>query len=405
VLYGGADGDGLAGNAGNDQIFGGDGADSLSGDEGDDLLSGAADDDLMLGGAGTDTLYGGAGNDQMDGGAGNDVLDGGAGGDTLYGGAGNDTYVVDNADDRAFENAGDGDLGGIDRVNASITYTLGDYIENLALQGKAAIDGTGNELNNWMFGNTAVNVLSGAGGDDLIYGGAGNDTIFGGDGADTLAGDAGNDSLSGGWGDDTYVVDSLKDVVSEGFGQGTDRVNASISYTLAENVEKLWLLGTDNINGSGNGLNNALHGNDGNNVLSALLGDDTLYGGGGNDTLDGGAGNDILTGGMGADNFVFATNGGVDHITDFKTGVDHIQIAASLVSLLGGAGALTRDAFWASTTGQAHDANDRLIYNTKTGALYYDKDGDGTQAAVQIAVLDQLPGSGATLTYADFIFG
>lgn len=52
------------------------------------------------------------------------------------------------------------------------------------LMGTAAINGTGNELANYMVGNGANNGLSGGLGGDIIRGGLGNDTLDGGDGSD-----------------------------------------------------------------------------------------------------------------------------------------------------------------------------------------------------------------------------
>ena len=126
-------------------------------------------------------------------------------------------------------------------------------------------------------------------------------------------------------------------------------------------------------------------------------GNDTLLGGNGNDTLTGSGGNDSLTGGAGADTFVFNTLSGVDHVTDFTSGTDHIALAKSVMTAIGPVGALTADAFWTGTA--AHDATDRLIYNKTTGALYYDTDGTGSGAAVQIAVLDGHP----ALAYGDVL--
>jgi Ca2+-binding RTX toxin-like protein len=158
----------------------------------------------------------------IQGNGGANVLNGGAGADVLAGGRGNDVYVVDNAFDFTWEEANEG----IDRVDSSVTWTLGDNFENLTLTGTAAINGTGNDLNNNIVGNAANNILaggtgqdnlngqagndtlSGGAGDDVLTGGLGNDTLLGGDDNDALAGGAGNDALTGGAGDDQFVFNT-----------------------------------------------------------------------------------------------------------------------------------------------------------------------------------------------------
>ena len=111
-----------------------------------------------------------------------DRLDGGAGADHMFGGTGNDTYVVDNAGDVADETDGDG----TDTVQSLLSFSLADgvhavgAIENLTLTGSAAINATGNELNNVLIGNSAANGLMGAGGNDWLNGGAGADKMYGG---------------------------------------------------------------------------------------------------------------------------------------------------------------------------------------------------------------------------------
>ncbi len=120
----------------------------------------------------------------------------------------------------------------------------------------------------------------------------GLDTLTGSAGNDFLDGGAGADSLSGLAGDDVYQVDDPADLVIELPGEGTDRINALISFTLPAHVEDLWLVGSADTNGTGNGVGNTLWGNAGLNTLSGLGGDDYLDGGAGADTLIGGSGND-----------------------------------------------------------------------------------------------------------------
>lgn len=310
----------LSGGVGNDTLDGGAGADSLIGGLGDDLyvVDNASDKTTENAGEGLDTVessltwtlaanlenlsltgasaingFGNTSANVLRGNAAANTLDGGAGADTLIGGAGNDSYVVDNIADQIIENATEG----TDAVSSSVSYTLSAYVENLTLTGTAAINGTGNDLANYLTGNSAINTL---------VGGVGNDTLDGGVGAD---------SLVGGTGDDAYIVDNTSDKVVENADEGTDTVLSGITYTLATNVENLTLTGTSAINGTGNSGNNLLTGN------SAI---NTLTGGAGNDTLDGGIGADSLIGGAGDDRYI------VDNASDKVTenaneGIDTIE--------------------------------------------------------------------------------
>jgi len=234
------------------------------------------------------SLFGGNGNDTLTGGNGDDLLDGGAGNDAMAGGVGNDVYVVDSATDTITENAGEG----TDLVQSSITYTLGVNLNHLTLTGAAAINGTGNTQDNLLTGNGAANTLTGLGGNDTLDGGAGADTLV------------------GGAGDDSYIVDNAGDVITEGAGEGIDSVSASVSYTLAADVENLTLMGSANLNGTGNALDNQLTGNSGDN------------------TLDGGAGADAMAGGAGNDSYVVDNAG--DAITEAaNAGLDVVQASVS----------------------------------------------------------------------------
>ena len=275
----------------------------------------------LLTGAGALKLNGDEQDNFLGGNAGANVIDGGTGSDTLAGGGGNDSFYVSGNDDTVIEYAD----GGADTVFSVGNFTLGDQVENLTLLGFLAYDGTGNDLANKITGNTADNDLLGM---------AGNDTITGGTGGDHLDGGTGADSLAGGSGNDTYAVDNAGDKIAEAAGSDIDTVFSSIDYTLGANLEALSLTGTDDIDGTGNSLNNRFTGNAGNNVLSGLAGSDVLQGGGGDDLLLGGdsadglgfsAGRDTLVGGAGSDHFGGSAAGvtpidPADVIADFETG-------------------------------------------------------------------------------------
>jgi Ca2+-binding RTX toxin-like protein len=126
------------------------------------VLTGTTGPDTLVGYPTADALSGLAGNDVLFGRAGDDTLDGGPGADTMYGEAGNDAYLVDNPADVVVESAGNG----IETVRSSVTYALPANVENLTLVGNAAINGTGNALDNVLAGNGAANVLTGGTGND-----------------------------------------------------------------------------------------------------------------------------------------------------------------------------------------------------------------------------------------------
>ncbi len=382
---------------------------TLIGTDGNNTLRGGSGNDTLYGGGGNDNLQGRAGNDILDGGEGNDTLDGGTGDDQLSGGAGNDTYVIDSANDSIIEEAN----AGTDTVNSAISWTLGENLENLTLTGSSAIDGTGNAFNNTITGNSASNTLLGENGNDNLRGSVGNDTLDGGEGNDTLDGGTGDDQLSGGAGNDTYVIDSANDSIIEEANAGTDTVNSAISWTLGENLENLTLTGSSAIDGTGNTLNNTITGNAANNTLFGAegndnlrggtgddmldggLGNDTLLGGEGNDMLIGSFGNDVLTGNAGADSFIFnSSNQGIDIITDFLAVDDTLYISAA-----GFGGGLTPGATLTAAellvgSGAITPTSDtqRFIYNTASGALFFDADGNQSGfATVQIATLTTKP--------------
>lgn len=418
-----------------------------------DSITGSGEWNRLTGNAGDDVINGLGGFDSLSGGTGNDVLDGGTGDDTMAGGDGNDIFFVDSAGDNVVE----GSTGGVaDIVYASASYGLaGRFVETLQLVGAANIDATGNSQNNALIGNSGNNTLLGNDGNDVLEGGAGNDALNGGNGTDTasyagaasgvtvslsiaaaqatggagldtltaienltgsnlidtltgnasnnvLDGGTGADILSGGDGNDTYHVDNAGDNVVEGSATGgtADVILASVSYGLAGRyVETLRLVGAANIVATGNTQNNTLIGNSGNNTLIGNEGADTLDGAGGSDLLSGGIGSDSLTGGAGTDVFAFSTALGatnIDTISDFVVVDDTIRLASSIFTGLA-LGTLSAAGFYIGAA--AHDGDDRIIYNSATGALLFDNDGNGLNAAIQFATLS----TGLAMTNADFI--
>jgi len=172
-----------------------------------------------------------------------------------------------------------------------------------------------------IYGNNRDNLLNGTNLSDNIYGYGGNDTLYGYARDDVLDGGFGADKMYGGIGNDTYYVDNTGDRVIENPNEGIDKVRSTISYTLPNNVENLTLLGSKNIDGTGNRSDNILYGNNSNNHLVDDYGNNTLYGNGGNDSLFGGSGNDSMYGGTGNDN-IFAGYG--DNLIAGGTGNDNI---------------------------------------------------------------------------------
>jgi Ca2+-binding RTX toxin-like protein len=298
TLDGGAGADVMEGGAGNDTYIVDNVGDTANDSGGTDTVRSGIVFDLNLGAIGVENLtltgtgaingFGTAGENvltgntaanTLDGRAGNDTIDGGKGIDLMIGGDGNDTYYVDAGTDQISENAGEG----LDTVISSVTYNIGlfgDEVEGLTLTGTAALNGTGGAGDNVITGNKGSNTLTGAGGNDTLDGGTG-----------------GTDTLIGNDGDDVYIINAVTGkIVVEQAGEGTDEVRATVSYTLGAQLENLVLLGTANINGTGNALNNTITGNTGNNTLTGGAGVDTLVGLGGNDLFFVDNVNDVVNG-------------------------------------------------------------------------------------------------------------
>ncbi|MEF8756276.1 MAG: hypothetical protein V5B60_20455 [Accumulibacter sp.] len=365
-LYGASSGVSVSLALGGAQATGGSGSDTLiaienlTGSNHDDTLAGSGDANRLNGAQGNDFLDGAAGNDTLDGGAGNDRLWGGTGADSLIGGDGSDLYYVDHAGDSVSETNANATSGGTDQVFSYLaSYTLGANVENGRILAVGAANLSGNSLDNLLDAATGNNAFDGAGGNDTVS------YLYGASGGVSVSLASTGPQATGGSGSDTLVA-----------------IENLTGSTYA-----------DTLTGDGNA--NRIEGGNGN---------DTLVGGAGNDRLVGGFGNDSLVGGAGADivRFDILPNSvsNRDTVGDFDVLDDTIELENAVFNSLVATGSLAPSSFRAGAGfTSAADADDYLIYDSVTGALYYDAGGNSGAAAVHFATLVGAP----VLTSLDFV--
>jgi Ca2+-binding RTX toxin-like protein len=412
----------VSGDARDNTIFGGIGSDTLDGNAGNDRLYGErrftfdpGATDQLIGGDGDDVLFGGGGDDALSGGNGNDVLEGAAGIDRMKGHDGNDAFIfryeaapvgelVDGgAGTDSLFISGIADLRGarlssIEQVHfdatfdGSATFTqaqvagIGTFAGNQPEPGLVAPRG-GDGQHTLVVHATSGGILDLSGKTILdidevqLIGTKKADSLIGTSGVDSLVGGAGGDWMAGGGGNDIYFVDNAMDTVVETPGAGIDTVRTTVSYTLGANVENLSLEGLRGLTGIGN---------DAANVISGSVNNDKIYGRLGADTLSGDAGRDL---------FVFDTAlgaGNVDVLLDLTVGMDRIVLESDIFTGLV-QGKLAAGAFRMGSV--ALDADDRILYDSPTGTLYFDVDGIGANPAVEFADLSP----GLALSRNDFL--
>lgn len=437
--------DSLTGRLGNDTLNGGSGADTLSGGGGNDWLDGGLDIDLLIGGTGNDTyvvdnaldvvteaagaaggvdevqtsvsytlsanvenltltgsgliagtgntlnnvitgngasntIDGAAGNDTIFGGGGNDRIIGGAGTDALSGGAGADSFAFFVGDS----------TGGARDVITDFLISEGDVIDVSGMDANTATVALD------MFEFVGTGPLTRAGQIRYDVTTVPGQTII--EASTTTSAVAFSLILTG-----THVL------TLQNFAGVAVPASAIINGTAANNTLAGSNVLDDTINGLGG--NDLLNGHGGNDQLDGGTGNDTILGGDGNDVLIGGLGADVLTGGAGADRFIFdvqpitttlsrfrlVQTSNADTITDFDVFNDTMVFARSVYSALGVGSTLAADAFAIGTA--ATTATQRLIYNSATGGLFYDADGNAAGAAQQVATLS----TNLALTVDDFL--
>jgi Ca2+-binding RTX toxin-like protein len=249
----------------------------------------------------------------------------------------------------------------------SIDYAIAAFeIGNVTVTNSGLISST---LRSYT-GNNALDVITNSGrmvGDVFLF--VGNDVYNGAAGqiSGKVMGFHGNDVITGGAGSERFEGENDSDTLT------------------------------------GNGGNDVLLGGNGNDTLNGGLGNDSMNGGFDSDTISGGAGFDGVTGGPGNDFFVFnapAIFANRDLVTDFVNAAgnnDTFRLENAVMPAIGAAGALAAARFFVGAA--ARDADDRIVYNKATGALFYDSNGVAAGGIFQLATL----GNKAALTAADFV--
>ena len=342
------------------EFLGGDGHDTLIGGAGDDSLDADGIFDVPPGeGFFHDLLHGGGGGDFLNSASGNDTLNGGTGNDVLSGGLDADTFVFDESPGTANADTADFDAGEGDEIHLD----------------RSAMSGLGE-----------AGRLSAA--DPRFFAGAGASS--GQDASDRVVYDTSTGQL---WYD------------ADGSGAGGAQLIVALGGAPSLSATDIVVVGEGGPSGAhlvGTGGADSLTGGAGNDTLEGLGGNDTLSGGAGDDWLEGGTGQDNVNGGGGADSFVFrepAFNSNFDRIADFASGSDALRFDDAAYGEIGAPGdfAAGDDRFFAGAGARSGvDAEDRIIYNTSTGQLWYDADGSGPGGQLFIASLQGAPALAAS---------
>lgn len=450
------------GTANAETIRGSSFSDRLEGLAGNDTLEGGHGNDTLLGGSGNDSLAGGVGDDTYEVRSRGDIVieTVQAGTDTVWSYL-TQLTLVDNVENGRIMLDSSANMQG-NALDNLLIAGAGDNVLNGSAGQDTVSYATAAAAVNINLALTTTQNTGGSGSDTLlnienVTGSSFADQLTGNQKDNYFIDGAGADTLSGGAGNDVYEVHEFNDVIVEQASAGTDEIRSYIyNVFLADNVENARIMLKGMAYLTGNALNNVLESGVGDSVLKGDLGQDTasyvhaaagvnanlalttaqntggsgfdtffsienltgsaladqltgdaldnrLSGGAGDDTLSGGAGHDRLTGGTGNDRFVLADLSS-DTLTDFVVGADKIALSAQVFTALASTNNAAERSLSAGrfvNTAQAADSNDVVLYNASSGALFYDADGSGQAAAVQIALIGTQ--THPTLSAADFV--
>lgn len=310
---------------------------------------------------GNDTLKGNAGDQDLNGYGGNDRFIGGSGNEFVHGGEGRDTY--------------DGNGGDFDALNFDDAYYTPSAFRGINLDAT-----TGKVIDPW--GNTETFADF-----EQFRGTQFRDTFKGKAAEEQFMGLGGRDTINGGGGFDTALYH--RDGGRGGTGGVTVNLQTGQAIDGFGKIDTLTSIEGARTGGAAD-------------KLTGSAGDNYFRAGGGNDILAGKLGNDTLRGEGGRDVFLFDTtlsaSSNVDFIEDFNVADDTMRLDNAIFTKITGLGTLTSGQFFKSTGGVAHDASDRIIYETDTGKLFYDSNGNASGGSVHFATIE----TNLALTATDF---
>ena len=283
----------------------------------------------------------------------------------------------------------------------------------------------GTDGNDFLFGTEEDDLIMGKGGDDELQAGGGNDLLLGGEGNDNMNGGEGDDLLIGGegndimgWttGDDTllggdgddflsvWAIAGSDDVFISG-GDGKDTLEVVGTGPVTINLEEGFMTTTTSQGAPVSiqlaGIEDVFVGSDSSANVTGNADDNFFFVTNGDDTLNGREGNDFLFAGPGEDTYVFDAAPGEANadriiIENYRAEVDGfderdtIALDNDVMAALGAEGDFSAEdeRFYAAAgaTGGAEE-DDRVIYDSEAGRLYYDADGSGAGEAQLIATV------------------